>query len=100
MRPEDLRVCPPFNQLPARLEVKEVALLLGFSESDIPVLVVAGQLKPLGKPAPNAPKFFARGEIERLCQDVQWLHQATRCVSQYWKRKRDRNARAGQVSDD
>jgi hypothetical protein len=88
----DLKACPLFDSLPARLHVKTVAQLLGFGESDIPVLMGKGLLKPLGKPAANAPKLFARVEIERLCQDVAWLHQATRCVSQYWKRKRNRRA--------
>ncbi len=67
-----------------------VALVTGFAESDIPILIARGLLKPLGKPAPNAPKYFARAEIERFCQDVDALNQATRCVSQYWKRRRER----------
>ena len=54
----------------------------------------------LGKPAPNAPKFFARVEIERCGEDVGWLNQATRCVAQYWRKKRDRLANATQVSED
>ena len=100
MSSSNLPSCPPFNQLPARLEVKHIAVLLGFSESDIPILIAAGLLKPLGKPAPNAPKFFARVEIERCAHDLAWLNQATRCVAQYWKRKRDRQAKGGQVSDE
>jgi hypothetical protein len=92
--------CPPFDQLPARLEVKAVAVLLAFSASDIPVLIAAGLLKPLGKPAPNAPKFFARVQIERLGQDLDWLNQATRCVSQHWKRKRDRRVNGAEKSVD
>jgi hypothetical protein len=85
---------------PARLEAKEIAVLLGFSESDIPILIAGGLLKPLGRPAPNAPKFFARVEIEHCAENVDWLNQTTRCVAQYWKRKRDRQARGGQVSDE
>ena len=100
MSTHELRTCPPFDQLPARLEVKETAVLLGFSESDIPVLITGGLLKPLGKPAPNAPKFFARVEIERYAHDIDWLNQATRSVAQYWKRKRDRQAKGGQISDE
>ena len=75
-------------------------MLLGFNESDIPILIAAGLLKPLGKPAPNAPKFFVRVEIERCARDVDWLNQATRCVAQYWKRKRNRRTKGGQVSDE
>ena len=96
----ELPACPTFDHLPARLEVKAVALLLAFSASDIPVLIASGLLKPLGKPAPNAPKFFARVEIERCAENVDWLNQATRCVAQYWKRKRDRQAKGGHVSDE
>ena len=98
MKRDDFQTCPPFDQLPARLEVKEIAVLLGFSESDIPILIAGGLLKPLGKPAPNAPKFFARIEVERYGEDVGWQNQATRCVAQYWNRKRDRLAKGGQVS--
>jgi hypothetical protein len=100
MNRHELPTCPPFDQLPARLEVNHVAVQLGFSESDIPILIAGGLLKPLGKPAANAPKFFARVEIERCAENVDWLNQATRCVAQYWKRKRDRQARECQVSDE
>jgi hypothetical protein len=99
MTRQDLRGCPPFSQLPARLDVDEIAVLLGFKDYDIPVLIAAGLLKPLGKPAPKAPKFFARVEIERCAENIDWLHQATRCVAQYWKRERVRQAKASQVSD-
>ncbi len=95
-----LPTCLPFDQLPARLEVKAVGVLLAFSASDIPVLIAAGLLKPLGKPAPNSPKFFARVQIERLGQDLDWLNQATRCVSRHWKRKRDRRVNGGEESAD
>lgn len=90
MNDYEFPTCPPFNQLPARLKVKTVGVLLAFSASDIPVLIAAGLLKPLGKPAPNAPKFFARVQIERLGQDLEWLNQATRCVSQHCIAKRGR----------
>jgi len=100
MNDYELPTRPIFDQLPARLEVKTVAVLLAFSVSDIPVLIAAGLLKPLGKPAPNAPKFFARVQIERLGQDLDWLNQATRCVSQHWKSKRGRRANgAAQPAD-
>jgi hypothetical protein len=100
MNRHELPTCPPFDQLPARLEVNHIAVLLGFSESDIPILIAGGLLKPLGKPAPNAPKFFARVEIERCAENVNWLNQATRIVAHYWKRKRARQAKGGQVSDE
>ncbi len=95
MTAHEVPTCPGFDHLPARLEAKVVAVLLAFSESDIPILVAAGLLKVLGRPAPNAPKFFARVEIERCGKDVNWLNKATRVVAQHWKRKRDRKGKHG-----
>jgi hypothetical protein len=39
---------------PARLDARETAWYLGFAAHDIPVLVSAGLLKPLGHPPANA----------------------------------------------
>ena len=75
--------------MPARLDVVRTAAALGFAEHDIPVLVRERLLSPLGKPAPNAPKFFARVVIERLATDVGWLDKASMATAKYWKRKRE-----------
>ncbi len=40
----------------------------------------AGYLKPLGKPAQNARKWFATVEIERMSPDSDWLDKAIRIV--------------------
>lgn len=57
---------------------------------EIPILVAAHKLTPLGEPAPNAPKWFAAVEIIRLAIDKDWLHTATKVVSKYWRQKRER----------
>ncbi len=46
----------------------------------LPFLVRAGHLKPLGKPAQNARKWFATVEIERMSGDLDWLDKAIRIV--------------------
>ena len=69
---------------------KLVAKLLGFGEADIQILMAAGKLTPLGDPAPNAPKWFAAGEMIRLAADQDWLHKATKEISKYWRHKRER----------
>ncbi len=46
-------------RLPARLDMEQTADLLGFQKHDIPVLIKAKLISPLGSPAPNAPKWFA-----------------------------------------
>jgi hypothetical protein len=78
------------RNLPARLDVMATAKLLGFAEHDIQILMSVGKLKPLGDPAPNAPKWFAAVEMVRLAGDIEWLHKATREISKYWRHKRAR----------
>jgi len=75
------------QRLPARLNTSEVAILLGFQEHDIAPLVAAKLLSPLGKPAPNAPKYFASVEILACVQDRDWLSQATKAIARRWLAK-------------
>jgi hypothetical protein len=78
------------RNLPARLDVSQTAKLLGFAEHDIPILMAARKLTPLGDPAPNAPKWFSAVEIILLVSDKEWLNKATKEVSKYWRNKRER----------
>ena len=50
----------------------------------VSILVSAGKLRALGKPRPNAVKFF--GAVELLA-DREWLDVATKTVCQFWWRK-------------
>lgn len=75
---------------PARLNATQTAWFLGFEPHDIPILVAAGLLKPLGHPARNATKFFATQALEQLRQDEKWLARASDAICEYW---RERNAR-------
>jgi hypothetical protein len=63
------------GQPPARLTADQVAWVLNCQPHDIPVLVAARLLRPLGQPQPNSVKYFAK---------------ATNAVSAHW---RDRNRR-------
>ena len=68
-------------RLPARLNIEQVADVLGFQPHDIPFIVRAGLLKPLGGSPRNCVKYFAAFEIEQLRQDRRWLDKATKAVS-------------------
>ena len=68
-------------RLPARLNAEQTAVLLGFQAHDIPLLVKAGLLKPLGGGPRNCVKFFAAVEIEKVAQNIAWLDRATKCIS-------------------
>jgi hypothetical protein len=74
---------------PARLGIEETAWLIGFNEHDIPVLVSAGLLKPLGRPASTGSKYFATVELQSLRNDTRWLAKASDAIVNYW---RDKNA--------
>lgn len=75
------------RRLPGRLNTLETALLLGVQEHDIPVLVAARLILPLGKPASNAPKYFASVEVVANAADSEWLSKATKALARYWQRK-------------
>jgi len=84
------------RRLPARLTPEQVAPLLGFSAHDIPVLVKAKLLKPLGNPAQQAVKYFAAADIEKCSLDSNWLNRATRAIYNCWasqNRQRGKAAR-------
>jgi hypothetical protein len=85
------------RNLPGRLDVARTAKLLGFAEHDIPILMGAGKLSPLGNPAQNAPKWFAAVEVLRLATDKEWLHRATKEIGKYWRYKRERKLAANPV---
>jgi len=78
------------RRLPARLTTGEAAAVLGFQEHDIAPLVAAKLLTPLGKPAPNAPKYFASVDILAAAENREWLSQATKALSKHWHDKNDR----------
>src|ERR1700730_14799032 len=75
------------HRLPARLNTSEVAVLLGVQEHDVAPLVAAKLLTPLGKPAPNAPKYFAAIEVLACAENRDWLSHATRAISKDWATK-------------
>jgi hypothetical protein len=79
-------------RLPARLDVQQTALALGFNEHDIQILIRARLLRSLGNPAPNAPKYFASCEVELLAVDPDWLNKATRTIASNWRKKNDRQS--------
>jgi hypothetical protein len=73
-----------------RLTAEETAWLLGFSAHEIPILVAKGLLKPLGHPAPNAPKFFLTATLKDLERDEKWHGKAADTVQEYWRNKNSR----------
>src|ERR1700726_3030013 len=78
------------RRLPGRLNTSEVAVLLGFQEHDIAPFVATRLPLPLGKPAANAPKYFAAVAIADRAVDSEWLSQATKALAKHWLHKNRR----------
>ena len=73
--------------LPARLGITEAAWYLGFTEHDIPALVSAGLLKPLGHPPASGSKYFSTNELQALRTDARWLAKASDAIVNHWRTK-------------
>jgi len=54
------------------------------------VLVSKGLLKPLGHPAPNAPKFFLTATLKDLERDEKWHGKVADAIQEYWRLKNGR----------
>src|ERR1017187_2522718 len=78
------------GQLPARLTAEQAAWVINCQPHDVPILVAARLLKPLGNPPPNGIKFFAASELVELVKDRAWLVKVTNAVNQYWHKQNAR----------
>lgn len=86
------------RRLPARLNVAETAILLNVGEHDIPVLIRAGLLKPLGNPPPNAVKYFCAAEILDYAANPNWLSAMCDEIYRFWQNKN--SAKTRRAGDD
>jgi len=75
---------------PARLTAEQVGWVLNCQPHDVPVLVAARLLKPLGNPLPNSVKYFATAELIELMGDRAWLAKMTTALGQHWQKKNHR----------
>jgi hypothetical protein len=79
-----------------------VAKLLNCTTDDVAILTSAGKLRALGKPKPNAVKYFSAVELISLLADPDWLDEATKTIGQFWRRKNARRngLTVSRISDD
>lgn len=77
-------------QLPARLNTEQTASLLNSQPHDIPLLVQAKLLKPLGNPPRGGQKFFATTYVLALMKDQSWLARMTNTIHGGWRVKNEK----------
>jgi len=87
MREDQHRFLMLLGQLPARLTAEQAAWVLNCQAHDVPALVAARLLKPLGNPAPNSIKFFATADLLELVKNRNWLIRASNTIYQHWHKK-------------
>lgn len=87
MRDDQHRFLTLLGQLPARLTAEQAAWVLNCQPHDVPVLVGARLLKPLGNPPANGIKFFATADVQELAQDKNWLVRMTVAINQHWHKQ-------------
>ena len=78
------------GQLPARLTAEQAAWVLNCQPHDMPALVAAKLLKPLGNPPANGIKYFATADVLETAKDRAWLVKATNTISQHWQHQNAR----------
>jgi hypothetical protein len=86
MREEQHQFLRLLGQLPARLTAEQAAWVINCQTHDVPILVAARLLKPLGNPAANGIKFFATSELLELAKDRAWLVKVTNAINQHWQK--------------
>jgi hypothetical protein len=87
MREDQHKFLVLLGQLPARLTAEQAAWVLNCQPHDMPVLVAARLLKPLGNPAANSIKFFATADILEQVKDRNWLVRVSSTIYQHWQKQ-------------
>ena len=83
------------RRLPAMLNMAQTAVMLGLAEHDIPVLVHAGLLQPMGNPPANAVKHFATLQVMELAGEITQLGKIRNAVYEHWRTKNAHKTPAG-----
>lgn len=90
MRDDQHRFLTLLGQLPARLTAEQAAWVLNCQPHDIPALVGARLLKPLGNPPQNGTKYFATADLLEASKDSHWLARMSATIYQHWRKKNAR----------
>jgi hypothetical protein len=90
MSEEQQRFLALVGHLPARLTAEQAAWVLNCQAHDVPILVAARLLKPLGSPQANAVKFFATADVLEFAKDRAWLVKMTNAVCHHWRGQNER----------
>lgn len=90
MKEEQYQFLRLLGRLPARLTAEQAAWVLNCQAHDIPALVAAKLLKPLGNPPVNGIKYFATSDLLESSKDSHWMARMSSTIYQHWRKKNAR----------
>src|SRR5664279_1275237 len=90
MKDDQHRFLSPLGQLPVRLTAEQAGWVLNCQPHDIPALISARLLKPLGNPAQNSTKYFATADLLEIVNDRAWLVKVSNIICQHWQKQNAR----------
>lgn len=94
MKEDQHRFMSLLGQLPARLTGEQAGWVLNCQPHDIPALIHARLLKPLGNPSPNGTKYFATADLLEVAKDRSWLVKVTTAINTHWQKQNAKNRSA------
>ena len=99
MKDDQQRFLSLLGQLPVRLTGEQAAWVLNCQSHDIPALIHARLLKPLGNPSANSTKYFATGDLLEIARDRAWLVKMTTAINTHWQKQNARQKFRSQTDD-
>jgi len=78
------------GQSPARLTAEQAGWMLNCQAHDIPALISARLLKPLGSPSQNSTKYFSTADVLEIAKDRAWLVKVTNTICHHWQKQNAR----------
>ena len=88
MKEDQQRFLSLLGQLPARLTAEQAGWVLNCQPHDIPALIHARLLKPLGNPSVNGTKYFATADLLETAKDRVWLVKMTTAINTHWQKNK------------
>jgi hypothetical protein len=87
MNPDTPLKIQPLEKFGVFMTKEKVAEALDIGVHNIPLLVRAGLLKPLGHPGRYCVKKFSRDELARNIANQTWLEKVVAAIHRHWRIK-------------
>ena len=81
------------GHLPLRFNTEQAGWVLNCQPHDIPALIQARQLKPLGNPSANGTKYFATADLLETAKDRSWLVKMSTAINSHWQKQNSKKCR-------